>query len=218
MRVENHSHTHHSYALPLRESMESSSHFAISTNFWGKGTISKNQCREWFARFKSGDTSLKDKPGRGLRSDFDDQALLAAVEEDESLTTRMLAEEFNVNQSKVVRCLKKLRKVGEITGWAPHELSNNSRVDRVRIFSELLQRNEQKPFLKNLVTGDESWLLFKKVKRKKVCVSPGVSSKGIPKHVHCKKAMWCVWWDRSAHALPSKWEAVIKVDGDYIPE
>ncbi|GFT69854.1 hypothetical protein TNCV_3664731 [Trichonephila clavipes] len=59
--------------------------------------------------------------------------------------------------------------------------------------------------------------LQKNVKRKKVYVGPDVSPKGIPKHVHCKKATWCVWWDRNAHEidhLPSKWEAVSEVDGD----
>ncbi|GFV18594.1 alkylglycerol monooxygenase [Trichonephila clavipes] len=95
---------------------------------------------------------------------------------------------------------------------SPHELSDNNRADRVRILSELLQRNEQTPFLENLVTGDESWLLFKSVKRKKVCFSPGVSPKGIPKHADCKKTMWCVWRDRSAREfnhLPSKGEATL---------
>ncbi|GFQ63756.1 histone-lysine N-methyltransferase SETMAR [Trichonephila clavata] len=108
----------------------------------------------------------------------------------------MLAEDFNVNQSAVVRRLKKLAKVKKIAGWVPHVLSDNNRADHVhrRSFTELLQRNERTPFLKNLVTGDESWLLFKNIKRKKVCVSRGVYPKGISKHVHCKKAMW---WDRS---------------------
>ncbi|GFX25976.1 histone-lysine N-methyltransferase SETMAR [Trichonephila clavipes] len=140
------------------------------------------------------DNSFEDNPGRDQPSDFDDQALLAALEEDESLTKRKLAEDFNVNHSTVVRRLKKLGKVWKIAGWVPHEFSDNNRADRVRIFTELLQRNEQTPFLKNLVTGNvcESWLLFKNVKRKKACVSPGASPKGIPKHVHCKKAMWCV--------------------------
>ena len=44
--------------------------------------------------------------------------------------------------------------------------------------------------LKNLVTDDKSWLLFKNVKGKKVCVSPGVSPRGIPKDVRCKMALW----------------------------
>ena len=64
---------------------------------YGDGTISRAQCFQWFARFKEGDRSLEDKKGRGRPSDFDDQALLDAVEEDQSLTTRMLAEEFNIS-------------------------------------------------------------------------------------------------------------------------
>ena len=197
MRVGNHSHIRHIMLYHFEKGWKAAQSFRDLNELFGKGTISESQCREWFARFKSGDTSLEDKPGRGRPSDFDDQAFLAAVEEDESLTTRMLAEDFNVNQFTVVRRLKKLGKMWKIAGWVPHELSDNNRADRVRIFTELLQRNEQTPFLKNLVTGDESWLLFKNVKRKKVCVSPGVSPKGIPKHVHYKKAMWYVWWDRN---------------------
>ncbi|GFY55051.1 hypothetical protein TNIN_282451 [Trichonephila inaurata madagascariensis] len=78
----------------------------------------------------------------------------------------MLAKNFNVRQSTVVHPLKKLGKVWKIAGWVLHELFDNNRADRVRIFTELLQRNERKPFLKNLVTGDESWLLFKKRQKK----------------------------------------------------
>uniref|UniRef100_A0A914D2L3 Mos1 transposase HTH domain-containing protein n=1 Tax=Acrobeloides nanus TaxID=290746 RepID=A0A914D2L3_9BILA len=66
---------------------------------------------------------------------------------------------------------------------------------------DLLVRNEQNPFLNNLVTGDESWLLFKNPKRKKVCIDAGQTPKRIPKVVHCKKAMWCVWWDH----IEQKW-------------
>ncbi|GFS53959.1 hypothetical protein TNCV_3761781 [Trichonephila clavipes] len=51
------------------------------------------------------------------------------------------------------------------TRTGPHKLSDNNRTDRVRIFTELLQRNEQTSFLKNLVTGDESRLLQKLQKK-----------------------------------------------------
>ena len=84
----------------------------------------------------------------------------------------------------------------KLTGWVPNEFSDNNKAERVRIFTDLLRQNKQAPYLKNLVTGYELWLLFKNVKRK-VCVSPGVSPKRIPKDAHCKKAMWRVWWDRS---------------------
>jgi predicted transcriptional regulator len=58
-----------------------------------------------------GDTNLEDEEGRGRSSDFDDVTLLETVEEDESLTTRMLAEQFDVDHSTIVRRLKKLGKV-----------------------------------------------------------------------------------------------------------
>ena len=86
---------------------------------------------------------MEDSPGRDRPSDFDNQALLAAVEEDERLTTQMRAENFNVDHSKIVRCLKKLGKVWKLTGWVPHELSDKNKTDLVRIFTELVQRNEQ---------------------------------------------------------------------------
>ncbi|CAK9821648.1 Histone-lysine N-methyltransferase SETMAR [Anthophora retusa] len=102
------------------------SHFVISTDFFGEGTISKSYVERWFNKFKSGDTNLADEKGNGQSSNFDDQALLAAVEDDESLTTRMLPQDFNVDHSTIVRRFKKLGKVWKLAGRAPHELSNNS--------------------------------------------------------------------------------------------
>ncbi|GFY46460.1 HTH_48 domain-containing protein [Trichonephila inaurata madagascariensis] len=110
MRVENHSHIRHIMLYHFEKGLKALQSFCDLNELFGKGTISESQCREWLARFISADTSLEHKPGRGRPSDFDDQTLLAAVE-DESLTTPMLAEDFNVNQSTVVRRLKKLRKV-----------------------------------------------------------------------------------------------------------
>ena len=54
------------------------------------------------------DTNLADEEGRGRPTNIDDQALLVAIEDDESLTTRILPEDFNVNHSTIVRRLEKL--------------------------------------------------------------------------------------------------------------
>uniref|UniRef100_A0A914E233 Mos1 transposase HTH domain-containing protein n=1 Tax=Acrobeloides nanus TaxID=290746 RepID=A0A914E233_9BILA len=60
--------------------------FRDLNELFGEGTIGERQVRRWFERFKSSDISLEDEEGRGRPSDFDDQALLDAVEEDESRT------------------------------------------------------------------------------------------------------------------------------------
>ncbi|CAF0983929.1 unnamed protein product [Didymodactylos carnosus] len=107
--------------------------FRDLNKLFGEGTIGERQVRRWFNRFKSGNTSLEDEEGRDRPSDFDNQALLQAVEEDESLTTRMLAEQFDVAQSTIVRRLKKLGKVWTLVGWVPHELSNDNKAERVHL-------------------------------------------------------------------------------------
>ncbi|GFV25554.1 histone-lysine N-methyltransferase SETMAR [Trichonephila clavipes] len=191
--------------------------------FWQRNNHSESQCREWFARFKSCDTSLEDKPGRGRPSDFDDQALLAAVDEDESLTTRMLAEDFNVNQSTVVHRFKKFGKVGKIAGWIPtssptttesitFEFSPSycSETNKHRLGSA----STSAIFSKRSTYGLSRQPLFEKLANKiyddlddlVADVKALIASKNR------------VFFARGINRLPSKWEAVIEVDGDYTPE
>ena len=42
-----------------------------------------------------------------------------------------------------MRRLKKLGKAWKLTGRVPHKLADKNKADRVRIFSKLLQKNEQ---------------------------------------------------------------------------
>ena len=85
--------------------------FRYISKLFGKGTISKSQVEKLFKKFKSDDTNLEDEEERGRPPNFDDQALLPAVDKDESFTSRMLAEDFNVDHSTIGRRLKKLEKV-----------------------------------------------------------------------------------------------------------
>src|SRR6185312_4978890 len=86
MRVENHVHIRHIMLYHFEKGHKAAEAFRDPNELFGEGTIGERQVRRWFERFKSGDTSLKDEGGRGRPSDFDDQALLDAVEEDESRT------------------------------------------------------------------------------------------------------------------------------------
>jgi hypothetical protein len=89
MRVENHVHIRHIMLYHFEKGHKAAEAFRDLNELFGEGTIGERQVRRWFERFKSGDTSLEDEGGRGRPSDFDDQALLDAVEEDESLTTQL---------------------------------------------------------------------------------------------------------------------------------
>ncbi|CAF1455918.1 unnamed protein product [Adineta ricciae] len=171
MRVDNHVHIRHIMLYHFEKGHTAAEAWRDLNELFGQGTIGERQVRRWFESFKSGNTSLEDEEGRGRLSNFDDQALLQAVEGDESLITRMLAEQFNCDHSTIVRRLRDLGKVWKLAGWVPHELSDHNKTERVRIFNQLLQRNDQNPFLQFFVTGDESWLLFKNVKERRCALT-----------------------------------------------
>uniref|UniRef100_A0A914C3I4 Mos1 transposase HTH domain-containing protein n=1 Tax=Acrobeloides nanus TaxID=290746 RepID=A0A914C3I4_9BILA len=128
MRTHNHIHLRHIMLYHFEKAIPLPRHFRDLNDLFGERTIDRKTVYEWFDRFKSGDTSLEDKPGRVRPSDFDDQTLLAAVEEDESLTTRILAEQFNVDHFIIVRRLKKLGKVWKLARWVPHELTDQNKI------------------------------------------------------------------------------------------
>jgi transposase len=79
----------------------------ISRTF-GDGAISRSTVFKWFARFEKGDSSLASKPHSGRPVEVDEQALLAAVEEDSKLSTRDLGERFGIDHTTAMRRLKKL--------------------------------------------------------------------------------------------------------------
>ncbi|GFW79312.1 hypothetical protein TNCV_2477191 [Trichonephila clavipes] len=49
----------------------------------------------------------------------------------------------------------------------PHELSEKDLIDRISMFSSNLARYKREQFLDALVTGDEKWIVYKHVVRKR---------------------------------------------------
>ena len=75
---------------------------------YGEGIITDRAVWNWFVKFRSGDTSLKDKPRPGRSSDFDDDAFKALVEYNPRQSTRKLADKLNTSHSAI--CLEKMEK------------------------------------------------------------------------------------------------------------
>ena len=67
---------------------------------------------------------------------------------------------------------------------------------RISICDSLLKRNEIDPFLSRLITGDENWIVYNEVNRKRSWVTRDEPAQTTPKAViHRKKIMPSVWWD-----------------------
>ncbi|KAG5311914.1 SETMR methyltransferase, partial [Pseudoatta argentina] len=97
---------------------------------YGEDLISDRTVRHWFAKFRFGDTTLKDGPRAGCPSDLDDNLLKAMLEQNPRQSTRDIAGRSNTSQSTVCRHLEKLGKVSKLGVWVPHNLSERNKEDR----------------------------------------------------------------------------------------
>ncbi|QQP54762.1 Transposase, partial [Caligus rogercresseyi] len=55
----------------------------------------------------------------------------------------------------------------------PHELTQKNLMDQISICESVLNRNKIDPLLKRMVTGDEMWVAYDNVKRKRSWSNPG---------------------------------------------
>ncbi|XP_020293890.1 histone-lysine N-methyltransferase SETMAR-like [Pseudomyrmex gracilis] len=93
--------------------------------------------------------------------------------------------------------LKKLGMVKKLDVWAPHELSEKNIMDRILMCESLLKQNSLDPFLKRIITGDEKWVVYNNIKRRKSWCDPGESSQTVAKlNLHPQKSFG---WEMMQH-------------------
>ena len=67
---------------------------------------------------------------------------------------------------------------------------------RIPICDSLLKRNETDPFLKKIITGDEEWVVYDNVVRKRSWSKRDeLAQSTLKADIHRKKVMLSVWWD-----------------------
>ncbi|KFD60205.1 LOW QUALITY PROTEIN: hypothetical protein M514_27621 [Trichuris suis] len=91
--------------------------------------------------------------------------------------------------------------MGKMGLWAPLQLSRDDKIQRVSAAGSLLARYRQavaqrRPFISQIITGDEKWCLYVSMKQRKEWLSPGKgpTPRAKPK-LHERKTMLSVWWD-----------------------
>ena len=158
--------------------------------------LSPTQCYEWFKRFKSGDYSLKDLPKKGRSQEVDDVVLKELIESVPRLSTVELSAILGAHRTTIGDHLKSIGKVSRAGIWVPHELSPVNLLQRASICASLSSRQQTEPFLKRIVTGDEKWVLYVNVERKRQWLDRGQKPLPTAKPgLHPKKVLLYVWWD-----------------------
>ena len=78
-----------------------------------------------------------------------------------------IADILKISKSSVENHLHQLGYMNSFDVWVPHKLSKKNLLDRISACDSLLKRNENVPFLKQIVMGSEKWILYNNVEWKR---------------------------------------------------
>jgi hypothetical protein len=135
--------------------------------------MSQTQCCEWFKLFKEGRMSVGEDPwlGRTSTSTNDDhvQRVHAVIRGNRGLTVREVADEVGISIESCHQLLiEKLQMCPINAEFVQHLLFDNQKYYRVEISQEkLANANGNENFLKNIITGDKTWVLGYEVETKR---------------------------------------------------
>ena len=147
----------------------------------GPGTINHSTVTRWWKRFSSGDESLKDEPRSGRPTTFNLADLKQAIEDDPTLTTANLASSLGCTQRNIQYHIKSLGFVSKLSGWCPHELDQRQLQQRFDMCHRLISSHRTFNWLDNLITGDEKWVLYSNIERKRHWLQPHETPPPTPK-------------------------------------
>ncbi|GFU13884.1 hypothetical protein TNCV_940631 [Trichonephila clavipes] len=69
-------------------------------------------------------------------------------------------------------------------------------MDRISISEALAKRNEINPFFKRMVTGDEKWVTYDNIVRKRSWSKRGEAAQKVARPgLTARKVLLCIWWD-----------------------
>jgi histone-lysine N-methyltransferase SETMAR len=163
-------------------------------NAYGTKTDRKTAWR-WYETFKVEGMRLKDKERTGRPQEINRDDVFRAIRANPTMTTRMLAEDFNCVHVTIENILHEAGLKWRKTRCVPHELTDAQKQTRVNVAKKLLRRQRRSPFLHQLVTMDETWIPYKNSNPHNSWLLPNERAPSTPaRDFRQKKTMLCVFW------------------------
>lgn len=132
----------------------------------GPNVISQSTEYWWFSRFVLKDYWLRDEARSRRPVEVNSVELKSAIEHDPTTTVRKMGESLSFSLSTVQHHFKKLNLSPKLGELKPYELSPRQKMRRVECCENLLSMRRNKPWLNNLITCDEKWVLYSNIKKK----------------------------------------------------
>lgn len=134
---------------------------------YGDDALTERVCQKWYAKFRSGDFDVNDAPRSGRPTKINSSNVKAIIEVNPSQSVREIATTLSISHTSVENHLRQLGYVSRLNVWVPHQLTEANLTARISICDSLRKRQENDPFLKRMVTGDEKWVVYDNAIRKR---------------------------------------------------
>ena len=131
---------------------------------YGEHALWRSQVLTWYKAFSEGLESIKNEPrfGRPSTSKTDNsvEKVQALVGSDHRLTVRMIASELNLNHTTLHQILTQELAMRKLCAKiVPKNPINEQKDHQKDMCLHLLERiQSDRNFLKNVITGDETWI------------------------------------------------------------
>ena len=106
---------------------------------------------------------LDDAPQLGRPVEVDRNQIKTIIENNQRYTMQEIADILKISKSSAENHLHQLGYVYRFDVWVPHKLSEKNLLGHISTCNSLLKHNENISFLKQIVTGDEKWVLYNNV-------------------------------------------------------
>jgi len=130
---------------------------------YGDVCMSASNVRQWVKHFKDGNTSIQDQPHSGrprtASTEPNKKRVDEIIKKDRRVMLDTIATKFGIGHNAVQEMIESLGYWKICAHWVLHLLTEDHKVQRKAITSEMLLRYRDKgeDFLLSIVTGDKSW-------------------------------------------------------------
>ena len=146
-------------------------------------------------KFRAGDFLLDNALWSGRPAEVDRDQIDTLIEKNQRYTTQDIANILKISKSSIENPLCQLGYVNHFDVWVLH-ISEKNLLDHISACDSVLKLNENILFLKQIVTGDEKWILYNNVEWKRSWGKRNEPPLTTPKAgLHPKEVMLYIWWD-----------------------
>jgi histone-lysine N-methyltransferase SETMAR len=174
---------------------------------YGDNCLSYASVKRWVVHFKNGESDICDKPRSGRPPSVATPEKKASVDglirNNRRISCRVIADSVGISLGTAQTIVAELGYSKVCARWVPRQLTEELKVKRINICTDLLQRyaSEGDAFMNSIVTGDESWAHHYEPETKRQSLqwhhlgSP--SPKKFKVTASAGKVMMTVFWDSS---------------------